>query len=127
MADTLEDIAQTMGKARDFVKCNFLIGAVGVATVMSPPRKQALATWQSFYHSTINVPGQIVQQLLPLVRQCEAVDADSLKRNKIHLARQMCSLKLEFDTSFEKLLDKLNGLTGEILVKALGDNPLKKY
>ena len=46
--------------------------------------------------------------------------------NKIHLARQMSSLKLKFDSSFEKLLDRLNGLTREILVKALRDNPQKK-
>ena len=105
MVDTLEDIAQTMGKAREFVEFNFLIGGEGDATVMSPPCRQALATWQSFYHSTINVPGQIVQRLLPLVRQCEAVDADSLKSNKIHLAQQMNSLKFEFDVSFKKLLD----------------------
>ena len=51
------------------------------------------------------------------------VDADSLKSKKIYLARQMCSLKLEFDTSFEKLLDKLNSVSGETLIKALGDNP----
>ena len=38
----------------------------------------------------------------------------------------MSSVKLEFDSSFEKLLDRLKGLTGEILVKALGDNPQKK-
>ena len=38
----------------------------------------------------------------------------------------MSSLKLEFDSSFKKLLDKLNSLTGDILVKALGDNPQKK-
>ena len=38
----------------------------------------------------------------------------------------MSSLKLEFDSSFEKLFDRFNGLTGEILVKALGDNPQKK-
>ena len=63
MTDTLEDIAQTMGKAREFVECNFQSGAEGGANVMSPPCKQALATWQSFYHTTINGPGQIVNRL----------------------------------------------------------------
>ena len=66
---------------------------------MSPPRKQALATWQSFYHTMINRPGQIVNRLLPMIRQCEAVEADSLKTNKIHMVRQMSRLKIEFDTS----------------------------
>ena len=35
----------------------------------------------------------------------------------------MVTLKNEFDTSFERLLEKLNTLTGEILLKCLGDNP----
>ena len=93
---------------------------------MIPKGKRALATWQSFYHTTINGPGKIVHRLLLLVHQCEVIDADSLKSTKIHLARQMSSLKFEFDSSFEKLLDRLNGLTREILVKAVGDNPQKK-
>ena len=114
-----------MGKARELVTCNFLLGSEGGESVMSLPCKQALATWQSFYHTTINGPGQIVNCLLPIIRQCEAVEADSLKTSKIHMVRQMSRLKLEFDTSFEKLLDRLNSLTGEILVKALGDNPKK--
>ena len=79
--------------------------------------------WTSFYRSTINVLGQIVQWLLPLVWQCEAVNADSLKSNKVHLARQVHTLKFEFDVAFKKLLDKLNSLTGDIMAKALGDNP----
>ena len=70
MSDALEDIAQTMGMARKFVESNFLLGSEGGESVMSRPRKQALATWQSFYHTTINGPGQIVQHLLPLIWQC---------------------------------------------------------
>ena len=38
----------------------------------------------------------------------------------------MSSLKKEFDSGFESLLDKLNSLTGDVLMKALGDNPQKK-
>ena len=64
MTDALEDIAQTMGKAREFVECNFRIGPQEGANIMSPPHKRALATWQSFYHTTINGPGQIVQWLV---------------------------------------------------------------
>ena len=37
----------------------------------------------------------------------------------------MASLKNDFDTHFEHLLEKLNTLTGEILLKCLGDNPKK--
>ena len=60
MTDTLEDIAQTIGKAREFVECNFQMGTEEGENIMSPPRKRAQATWQSFYHTTINGPGQIV-------------------------------------------------------------------
>ena len=66
------------------------------------------------------------QSVITVGYQCEVIEADSLKSTKIHLARQMSTLKFEFDSSFEKLPDRLNGLTGEILVKALGDNPQKK-
>ena len=38
----------------------------------------------------------------------------------------MTSTKTEFDSSLEKLLDKFNSLTGEILNKALGVNPQKR-
>ena len=38
----------------------------------------------------------------------------------------MSSLKAEFDSNFKRLLDKLNSLMGEILLKSLGDNPQKK-
>ena len=37
----------------------------------------------------------------------------------------MESLKSEFDTHFERLLEKLNTLTGEILLKCLNENPKK--
>ena len=68
MSDTLEDIGQNMGRAREFVECNFLLGSEGGESAMSAPRKQALATWQSFYHTMIHRPGQIVNCLLPIIR-----------------------------------------------------------
>ena len=67
MIHTLEDIAQTIGKAREFVECNLRLGAMEGSNIMSLPPKRALVTWQSFYHTTINGPGQIVQWLLLLV------------------------------------------------------------
>ena len=38
----------------------------------------------------------------------------------------LASLKNDFDTSFECLLEKLNALTGEILLKCFGDDPNKR-
>ena len=51
------------------------------------------------------------------------MDAESLKTSKVHLALQEHNLKFKIDVAFEKLLDKLTSLTGEVLVKALGENP----
>ena len=101
MMDPLGDLALSMGKAHEFVECNFRIGTEEGENIMSPPRKRVLATWQTYYHTTINGTGQIVNRLLPLIQQCKAINADSLKSSKIHIARQMSSLKMEFDSSFE--------------------------
>ena len=89
MSNPLDDVVRTMEKAREFIECDFVLGAEVGDSVISPPHKHDLAAWQSFYHSTINGPGQIVNRLLPIVGQCEAVEADSIKSSKIHLARQM--------------------------------------
>ena len=56
MSDPLDDVVRTMDKAREFIECDFMLGSEGGESVMSPPRKQALATWQSFYYTTINGP-----------------------------------------------------------------------
>ena len=88
-----------MGKACEFVKSNFQMGTEEGENIMSPPRKRALATWQSYYHTTINGPEQRVHRLLPLVQQCKAINVDSLKSTTIHLARQMSGFKLKFDSS----------------------------
>ena len=116
-----------MAQACAFAECDFQMGSEeGETTLMSPPHKRVLATWQIYYNSTINPSGQVVNRLLPLLEQCETIDAESLKVSKIHLVRQMSSLKVEFNSNFERLFDKLNSLTREILLKLLGENPQKK-
>ena len=62
---------------------------------------------------------------MPLLEQCETIDSETLKVSKLHLVKRMASLKSDFDTHFECFLEKLNSLTGEILLKYLGDNPKK--
>ena len=127
MTNALGELATSMAQACAFAECDFQMGSEeGETTIMSPPCKRALATWQTYYHSMINPTGQVVNRLLPLLEQCKAIDAESLKVSKIHLIRQMSSLKAEFDSHFERLLDKLNSLTGEISLKSLGENPQKK-
>ena len=93
--------------------------------MMSLPRKKALASWTLYYISSINPCAQIVNNLYPIVEQCEASDPDTLKTSRLQIVRRMASLKSEFDTNFECLLEKLNVLTGEILLKCLGENPKK--
>ena len=63
MSNPLDVIVRTMEKAREFMEYDFILGGEGGESIMSPPRKQALATWQSFYHTTIIGPGQIVNRL----------------------------------------------------------------
>ena len=87
MAEALGELASSMAKAREFAKCDFQMGTEEGETIMSLPHKRALTTWQTYYHTTINGTGQIVNRLLPLIEQCEAKDADSLKTSRIHLAR----------------------------------------
>ena len=127
MMNALGELTTSMAQAHAFAECNFQMGSEeGETTVMSPPLKRALASWQIYYNLTINPSGQVVNRLLPLLEQCEAIYTELLKVSKLHLVRQMSSLKAEFDSHFECLLDKLNSLTGEILLKSLGDNPQKK-
>ena len=70
MLSPVDDIIKVMDEVRRFVECDFALGAEGDDLGMSPPRKQALAKWQRFYHFKINGPGQIVSNLLPLVEKC---------------------------------------------------------
>merc|ERR1712098_496497 len=93
--------------------------------IMSPPRKEALTTWQIFYNSTINPSAQVVNNLMPLLEQCEAIDTETWKVSKLHFVRRMSLLKNGYDAHFEHLLEKLNSLMGEIILKCLGDNPKK--
>ena len=79
-----EDIATALAKAKEFTDVPFQLSPDGADSgLMSPPRKVALATWTSYYHSIINVPENIVQRLLPLVRQCEALEAKTIKNSKL--------------------------------------------
>ena len=124
--DTFFGLSNAMAVAHSFAKSNFKLGAEENKTgetVFSLPRKKALASWSLYYNSTINPCAQIVNNLYPIVEQCKALDAGLLKTSRLEIVRKMASLKSEFDTSFECLLDKLNALTGEILLKCFGDSP----
>ena len=121
--NALFELADLMAQARSFTESAFRLGFEEGITVMSPPRKKDLSSWTLYYNATINPCAQIVNNLYPIVEQCEAINADLLKSLRLKIVRRMATLKSEFDTSFERLLEKLNTLTGEILLKCLGDNP----
>lgn len=120
--NALFDLADSMAQARSFAESDFKLGSEA-DSVMSPPHKKALSFWTLYYNATINPCAQIVSNLYPIIEQCEVLDADLLKSSRLKLVRRMATLKNEFDTSFECLLEKLNALTGEILLKCLGENP----
>ena len=65
MCDTLEDVAVTLKKCREFIDADFLMGAE-TGSVMRPPCHAALASWTKYYRSIIKVTDQFVQCLLPL-------------------------------------------------------------
>ena len=101
-----------MAQACSFAECDFRLGLEEGENIISPPRKKALASWTIYYNSTINPSAHIVNNLMPLLEQCEAIDAENLKASRLHLVRRMASLKSDFDTHFEHLLEMLNTLTG---------------
>ena len=77
MVDTLEDIAVTLTKCCEFLDATFYIGSgEGDAGVMSPLRKAVLTTWTLYYRSAVNVPGGIVQRLLPSICHNKVVDPE---------------------------------------------------
>ena len=94
----------------------------GEASANSPTRKSALDSWTNYYRSLLIKPGQIVQQLYPTIGQCETLDADTLKREKPQLIRQLNSLKSQFKTHFNTLIEVLSDTPQDVLVRGiLGD------
>ena len=108
--NALNELADLMIQARSFAECDFRLGLEEGQIVMSPPRKKALTLWTIYYNSTINPCAQIVNNLMPILEQCETIDAENLKTSRLHIVRRMGSLKSDFDMHFEHLLEKLNTL-----------------
>ena len=125
MVDALVELAGLMAKACEFAICDFRLGLAVGKTVFSVPHKKALASWQIYYNSAISPPLTVLNNLMPLLEQCETIDSETLKVSKLHLVKRMASLKSDFDTHFKRLLEKLNSLTGEILLRCVDENPKK--
>ena len=58
--DEIEDMATTFGKCKEFMEADFNLGA-GEDSVMSPPRRTAVASWTNYYQCIIEKLGQVGQ------------------------------------------------------------------
>ena len=109
-----------------FTKANEFLEVTGFnfgeASANSPTRKSALDSWTNYYRSLLIKPGQIVQQLYPTIGQCESLDAETLKRDKPQLIRQLNSLKGQFETHFNTLIEVLSDTPQDVLVRGIRGN-----
>ena len=126
MTNLLEDVLTVMAKIKRFIEHNFRLGLPGDVSDMSPVHKSALAKWQRCYYAKMSSPGQVVNDLLPLLVKCEATEVSSLMLSDNHLVERMVELKSKFDECFEHLLDELNALTHDVVISAIGNNSTKE-
>ena len=68
-------------------------------------------------------PGQIVQRLYPTISQCEILDAETLKREKPQLIRQLNTFKVQFDKEFQTLIEELSSVPQEVLLRGIMGEP----
>ena len=127
MIQDLDQITKIFGKVKEFMEVEgFILGPLEANEVVtSPNRKAAIKKWTNFYRSLVIKPCHIIQKLYPVIAQCEAIDAETLKTSKSHLIRQLHSLKGEYDKKYEELLGRLGSLTQEVLLRAFGEHPSK--
>ena len=122
--DDIDDMAATFGKIKELMEVVFSLGTPENAGT-SPPRRAAVNTWTNYYWHIINKLGQVLQKLYPLISQCKAIDSNTLMLSKLHLVRQLHSLKGKYDKEYEGLLNHLGSLTHNILLRAFEENPKK--
>ena len=115
--DKIGGFTDAFAKANEFLEVtgfNF-----GEASATSPTRKSSFDSWTNYYRSLLIRPGQIVQQLYPTIGQCETLDADILKRDKPQLIRQLNSLKAQFETHFNTLIEELSDTPQDVLLRGI--------
>ena len=115
--DELSGFANAFAKAKEFLEVtgfNF-----GEASTSSPTRKSSLDSWTNYFRSLLMKPGQIVQQLYPTIGQCETLDANTLKRDKPQLIWQLNSLKAQFETHFNTLIEELSDTPPDVLLRGI--------
>ena len=113
--DELRGIADTFTKVKEFLEViGFNFGGSTRASKDSPTRKTSLASWTNYYRSLVMKPEHIVQKLYPAINQCEILDAETLKREKPQLIRQLNTLKVQFDKEFQTLIKELSSNPQEV-------------
>ena len=73
----------------------------------------------------INIPVNTLDKLLPLLLQCKQYDAETLKSTRLHLVRNMDTLKTCFDSDYNNFLQQLSQINSEILYKTYRDRITK--
>jgi len=122
--DELGGITDAFAKAKEFLEVTgFNLSAAMSTAENSPTRKTSLASWTNCYWSLVMMPGQIVQKLYPTISQCEILDADTLKREKPQLIRQLKTFKVKFDKEFQTLIEELSSVPQEVLLRGIMGEP----
>ena len=127
MTNPFEDVLTVISEVKRFIKHDFRLGLPGDISDISLVCKSTLVKWQRCYYAKMCSPGQVVNELLPLLVKCEATEVSSLMSSDNHLMGWMVELKSKFDGCFEHLLDELNALTCDVVISAIGNSSTKEY
>merc|ERR1711996_60561 len=98
-----------MGSLQDMAHLHdqILVITLPPNNLVTPTRKAALSSWKGYYKNLVMKTGHVLQRLYPALDQCEAINTNTLKTEKFQLVRQLHGLKIQYNSEFEALLDKL--------------------
>ena len=117
----LDRIAETFAKVKEFLEADeFTLGDLPPNNLVTPTRKAALSSWKNYYKNLVMKTSHILQRLYPALDQCEAINTDTLKTEKFQLVRQLHGLKIQYNSEFEALLDKLVNVAHDVLLRGFG-------
>ena len=119
----LDRIAETFARVKEFLEAGeFTLVPEGHQGPVTPIRKVALSSWRNYYRSLVMKPGNVIRKLYPLLDQCDDIETESLKSDKAHLIRHLSTLKLQYDSEIEILIDRLGSVTQDVLLRGFGEN-----
>ena len=122
-AGELDRIAEIFAKVKEFLEAGeFTFGSTGNNGLATPIKMVALSTWTNYYKSLVMKPGHTIQKLYPVLDQCEVMETETLKTEKLHLIRQLHGLKLQYDTEIQFLIERLSSVSQDVLLRGFGEN-----